>query len=264
MKNPNTLFIQNFEVETQRIVKFIRKHFVSCPRKKVVFGLSGGLDSAVCASLYCRALGPENVHVVLMPAPNSSGASEKDAKAQAGALKIPEENIHYRPLGKILAAYGFADTELKNASLRIGNVSARLRMINLFDLADEVGAIVSGTENLTENLLGYFTIGGDEVSLIEPIHHLYKWEVRKLAEYLGVIPEILNKRPSAELWDGQTDEGELGFSYNDADITLVCKMAESAKNPSDYGVDEVVAEKVLARVNYTEFKRKKPVHLERA
>jgi NAD+ synthase len=261
MKKVNKLFSSNHEAEAKRITKFIRKHFKSSPRKKVVLGLSGGLDSAVCAALYCRAIGPENVHVVLMPALNSSKNSEIHARKQAKILGIPKKNIHLRPLEKSLKAFGLPRAELKKGSLRIGNIAARLRMVNLFDVADKVGAIVSGTENLTEYLLGYFTIGGDAVSVIEPIHHLYKWEVRGLAKELGVISEILNKKPSAELWDGQTDEGELGFSYNEADIALASKTAE--KNPSDYGVSKSAAEKVFARKNYTEFKRNLPFHLKR-
>lgn len=271
----DSLFVRDYKAEVKRIVEFIRDYFTSCPREKVVFGLSGGLDSAVCASLYCRAIGPENVYVVLMPAPNSSKNSEIHARRQAEILGIPPENIHFRSLEKQLKAFGFSDNELKKGSVRIGNIAARLRMTILFDTADKVGlprrssdkvgtkagAVVSGTENLTENLLGYFTIGGDAVSIIEPIRHLYKWEVRGLAKELGVIEEIRNKKPSAELWEGQTDESELGFSYNEADVTLACKNA--GKNPADYGVSKSASAKVLARKNYTEFKRNLPFHLKR-
>lgn len=265
MENPNSLFIQDYETETKRIVKFIQDFVASCPRKKVILGLSGGIDSAVVASLYCLALGPKNVHVVLMPAPNSSRNSVDDAFKQAKILGIPGENVHYKPLAEKLKAFGFSEADLRHSNLGIGNTAARLRMTTLFLVADEVGAVVSGTENMTEHMLGYFTIGGDEVSIIEPIHHLYKTEVQNLAKRLCVISEIRNKKPSAELWNGQTDEDELGFSYYNADIVLAsfpCNHTAVIDFIS-YGVSRDVGKKIIERVQYTKFKRKKPFHLKR-
>ncbi|MEA3272950.1 MAG: NAD(+) synthase [Patescibacteria group bacterium] len=262
MKDLKQLFIQDYEAETERITGFFRTFFDGCPRKRAILGFSGGIDSTVATALCCREIGPENVDVVLMPAPNSSRGSVDDAFKQAKVLGIPCENIHYKPIAEKLKTFGFDEESLQQANLQIGNTAARIRMATLFQIADEVGAVVIGTENQTEHLLGYFTIGGDEVSIIEPFQHLYKTEVRGLADYLGnIIPEIRNKKPSAELWDGQTDEDELGFTYHDADIVLAGIMADVGWVV--YGVTTAVATKVIARVNYTEFKRERPFHLER-
>lgn len=258
MKDPNNLFIQDYKEETARIVVFIRRFFSTCPRKKVILGLSGGIDSAVVASLCCNALDPKNVYVVMMPAPNSSKKSRDDAFTQTKSLGILDENIYYRPLQRLLETFGFNERELEKGNLIIGNTSARLRMVILFKIADEVGAVVSGTENKVEHLLGYFTIGGDAVSIIEPIHHLFKREVKKLAEYLGVVPEILNKPPSAELWNGQTDEGELGFFYDDADVILRCLEQGDILMARNHGIEQEIIDKVNQRRQYSEFKRQVP------
>lgn len=263
MKNPNELFIQDYAAESVRIENFIQDFFDNCPRKKVILGLSGGLDSAVVASLCCRALGPENVHAVLMPAPNSSQESYDDAMVQTSELKIPWRNVHRWSVKKILRSFGYSATGLQKANLDIGNTAARIRMTILFKIADEVDAIVSGTENLTEHLLGYFTIGGDEVSLIEPIRHLYKTEVENLAKYLGVIAEIRAKKPSAELWEGQTDEDELGFSYRDADIVLKCHLSDLKEDLGDYNISNRTIDKILKRYYYTKFKRNRPFCIKR-
>lgn len=262
MRNPNELFIQDYQAETERIVRFIQDRIAKSPRKKAIIGLSGGVDSSVAASLCCRALGPENVHAVIMPAPNTSRESTDDAYKQANELKIPPENVHQKSITRALAAFGYTEENFQERNDRAGNVAARLRMIRLFDVADEVDAVVCGTENRTEHLLGYFTTGGDEISHFEPTQHLYKEEIYGLAKYLDdVLQKIIDKEPSAELYRGQTDEGDLEFTLRDADIVFVC--LDLFKDCLAYGVLPSTMDKILDRNSYTTFKRIRPYHLKR-
>ena len=135
---------------------------------------------------------------------------------------VPEENIRIISIKDSVEALAknLAIEETEQTKIRRGNIAARVRMIMLFDYAKAKNALVCGTENKTENLLGYFTRFGDQASDVEPIEHLYKTYIYQLAKYLSVPEAIINQKPTAGLWEGQTDEGQFGFTYEDADNVL--------------------------------------------
>jgi nicotinamidase/pyrazinamidase len=191
-------------------------------RSGIVIGLSGGIDSAVAMALAARALGPERIVAVRLPSRHTEQVHLDDAASAAAAAGLPAENLLTVSIEPILAGVTEARPSIADADARFGNAAARARMVVLYDLALERGALVLGTENRSEALLGYFTRFGDAASDVEPIHDLYKLEVRAAARVLGQPEPLIAKHPTAGLWGGQTDEDELGFSYDDADPALVC------------------------------------------
>jgi NAD+ synthase len=200
------------------LIRFIKSSFQHFGYKDALIGVSGGVDSATSLILTVQALGKSHVRVVLLPYGRLNAEAVKDAMILIGSLHIPQKNIHcvdIQPMVDAVAAY---DKHMGDG--RRGNVMARMRMVILFDLSKKLNALVVGTENKTEHLLGYYTRFGDEASDIEPIRHLYKTQVYDLAAYLNVPKIILQKPPTAGLWKGQTDEGEFGFTYKEADEIL--------------------------------------------
>jgi NAD+ synthetase len=230
-------------------------------RGKVVIGLSGGIDSAVAMALAARTLGPRHVVAVRLPSRHTEQVHIDDAAASAAAAGLPEENLLTVSIDPMVDAFASARPTLRGSDIREGNASARARMIVIYDLAQEHHALVLGTENRTENLLGYFTRFGDAASDIEPITDLYKTEVRAAARVLGQPQAVLDKHPTAGLWGGQTDEDELGFSYRDADLSLVAMFdlgmtPEAAAERS--GVDLDVVRRVRARADSAAWKHAVP------
>jgi NAD+ synthase len=199
--------------------RFIKTEIEAAGMKKAVLGLSGGVDSALVACLSVEALGPENVHCVLMPYRTSSTSSLIHARHLAEKLGVTHEVVEITPM-----AQPFFDENPDMNTIRKGNVMARERMIVLFDRSAREKGLVVGTGNKTEILLGYSTLHGDSACGINPIGSLYKTQVWQLAEYLGVPREIIDKAPSADLWEGQTDEQELGFEYRQVDELLYFMM----------------------------------------
>jgi len=199
----------------KRIIKFIREELGKTPFHKTVLGLSGGIDSAVIAYLTTRAVGSENLLVLILPFQSSSLENINDAKMIVKKLSLQNEIINITPM---LKAY-FKDFSIIEKT-RLGNKMARERMSILYDIAKKEKALVIGTSNKTEFLLGYFTKYGDGGVDIEPLGSLYKSQVYQLAEYLKIPGKIIKKTPSADLWKGQTDEGELGLSYQEMDEIL--------------------------------------------
>src|SRR5690606_277116 len=197
------------------LVGFIADQIAKAGMKRAVIGLSGGLDSAVSAYLTAEALGPENLLAIRMPYKTSSPDSLNDADAVIKALGLPSMTIPITEMADPLFAR-FPDMSER----RKGNVMARLRMTILYDQSVPWGGLVMGTSNKTELLLGYSTIYGDSGVALQPIGDLYKTQVRELAAALGVPEQIIKKPPSADLWQGQTDEGELGFTYAEVDQLL--------------------------------------------
>lgn len=201
--------------EADKIVQFIKKIFIKQKFANVVIAVSGGIDSATCLYLLAEALPVKHIFVVHLPYINSEFST---VKSIALSLGIPSTNIIQISIKAIVNEVIRARTDLDKA--RLGNIMARARMIVLYDLAKKLNALVCGTENKSEYLLGYFTRFGDAASDFEPIAHLYKTQIYQLAKELGVPEEIINKVPTAGLWLGQADEKELGFTYQEADIVL--------------------------------------------
>jgi NAD+ synthase len=223
---------------------------------RVVVGLSGGLDSAVAASLAARALGSRAVTAVLMPWRGSSPASVKHALLVAGRLGIHHERIDITPMVE-----PWVERYPEAGRVRHGNRMARERMSILFDRSAEHRALVLGTSNKTELLLGYGTIFGDMASAINPIGDLYKTQLRQLAAHLGIPSSIIRKPPSADLWEGQTDEAEVGAPYDVIDRILHLLFDEWLREDevAAAGFDPALVARLRRRVSETQFKRRPPL-----
>ncbi len=233
-------------------------------RGRAVIGLSGGIDSAVALAIAARALGPENVTAVRLPSRHTEQIHLDDAAASAAAAGLPAENLLTASIEPMLEGVAALRPTVLGQPLRFGNASARCRMIAIYDLAQERDALVVGTENRSEYHLGYFTRFGDAASDIEPIWDLYKTEVRTAARVLGQPESVITKHPTAGLWGGQTDEDELGFSYRDADLVMVCveQLGMTAEQTvARTGVAADVVERVLARVAAVVWKHSVPYAL---
>jgi NAD+ synthase len=246
----------NPDLARRILTGFIRDEVAKSGMKRCVMGLSGGIDSALSAYLSAEALGAENVLVVRMPYKTSSPASYDDAQLVIDALKLPTLTVDITAMADALINQ-FSDM----SNLRKGNIMARLRMITLYDQSVAWGGLVMGTSNKTEFLLGYSTIYGDSGVALHPIADLYKCQVRQLATALGVPQPIIDKAPSADLWEGQTDEGEMGFTYNDADQVLYLLVDErysvaEASEESGYPIEFV--HKIWERVKANHYKRTMP------
>lgn len=224
---------------------------------KAVIGLSGGIDSAVVYAILVRAIGVENVIPIMLPNGDSGAEACDWAKQVTDQHGVAPRKIDIGPMVRLTAAMLNAEKD----PVRVGNISARTRMIVLMDQAKKENAILVGTENKTEHYLGYFTIGGDEVSNLEVIRDLYKTQVREVARYLGVSQGIIDKPPTADLWDGQTDEDELGFTYEEADLILeaIFDLKLDKLEMFDRGFNSAKVAKVKDRVRRVDFKiREKP------
>ncbi len=247
--------VQNLQILRESLVLFIREELLKFGFKKAVLGLSGGVDSSLVAFLTVEALGKENVIAAILPYRLSSPESVTHARLVAETLGLTPLEIDITPLADpFISTLGIEDRN------RIGNVLARVRMIVLYDLSAKYGALVVGTSNKTELLLGYGTLWGDLAHAINPLGDLYKTQVWELAEYVGVPEVIVKKKPTADLWPGQTDEGELGLSYGEADAILY-ELIEMHRRPEElydrYGKAKV--ERVYGLLRKNQFKRKPPI-----
>jgi len=223
---------------------------------RVVLGLSGGIDSALAAYIAVRALGPSGVVGVLMPYRTSSPSSVKDAEAVVGALGIVAERFEISELVDVFSA------KAGNVGpRRLGNVMARVRMLVLYDRSVEHDALVLGTSNKTELLLGYGTIHGDLASALNPLGDLYKTQVRELSKALHVPRAILDKPPSADLWPEQTDERDLGASYDELDRILAL-LVDARVSPGTVvakGFRRETVLRVRKQIMRSQFKRRLPL-----
>jgi len=243
--------------ETARILTgFIASEVERTGHSRVVVGLSGGLDSAVAAYLAALALGPGSVTGVLMPFRGSHPDSIRDAETVVGALGIAAEKIDISPM-----VDAFSHSLGKISRLRLGNIMARVRMILLYDRSVEHRALVLGTSNKTEILLGYGTLHGDLASAVNPLGDLYKTQVRALAAHLKVPPAVRRKPPSADLWPDQSDEADLGFSYEALDglLALLIDARVSRDTAIASGFEGPMVDRVIRRVIGSHFKRRLPV-----
>ena len=203
--------------DTQTVISMFMKHHVELAKANgVIVGMSGGLDSSVIAKLAVDALGPEKVLGVLMPESSTPDENMNDAREMAKQWKIELLDYNILPMVDVISE----TLECEN-SASLGNIKSRARMVILYHLARERNLLVLGTSNKSEFLTGYFTKWGDGASDICPIGDIYKTQVRKLAGRIGVPEKIVERVPSGDLWDGQTDEGELGIDYETLDRILL-------------------------------------------
>lgn len=238
------------------IVGFIRSQMQQTGFTRLVVGLSGGVDSAAVAYLAARAIGADNLLAIRMPYRTSSEASETDALRVVEDLGCRTERIEITPMVEpMLELISGEDPAATN--VRRGNVMARQRMIILYDRSAAFDALVIGTSNKTEALLGYGTLHGDMAAALQPIGDLYKTQLRAVARELGVPEEVVAKPPSADLWPGQTDEGELGRSYDALDRVLFALVDRrwTLDRCVTAGLERSLVEWVAARVARMEFKR---------
>lgn len=240
----------------QVLVGFLREEVHKVGIRKAVLGLSGGIDSALVAFLAAEALGPDNVHAIIMPYRTSNPESETHARLVAGQLGINHEVIEITPMVDAYFAR-FPDAD----NMRRGNKMARERMTILYDHSAAIGALVLGTSNKTELLLGYGTLYGDMASALNPIGDIYKTQVWQLSEVMGVPRQIIEKKPSADLWAGQTDEQELGFTYREVDELLYLMIDLRMNRPEllarGFAADFI--DTVSGKVQNSHFKRRLPV-----
>jgi NAD+ synthase len=243
------------------ILGYIRSQMRQAGFGRLVVGLSGGVDSATVAYLAARAIGAENLLAVRMPYRTSSDASETDALRVVDALGCRTELVEITPMvDPMLALIDDPGAPADGLNVRRGNVMARQRMIVLYDRSAAFDALVIGTSNKTEALLGYGTLHGDMAAALAPIGDLYKTQLRAVAGELGVPAEIVAKPPSADLWPGQTDEGELGRSYDLLDRALFALVDRrwTVDRCVAAGLDRGLVEWVAGRVARMEFKRQLP------
>ena len=251
----NKLDLNLKEVHSE-LVEFLRESFKKAGFSKAVLGLSGGIDSALVAYLLRDALGKENVLAIMMPYKSSNPDSLNHAKLVVEDLGINSKTIE---ITDMIDAYFKNEEEV--TSLRMGNKMARERMSILFDYSSKENALVVGTSNKTEIYLGYSTQFGDSACALNPIGDLYKTNIWDLSRYLKIPNELIEKKPSADLWEGQTDEQEMGLTYKEADQVLYRMLEENKK------VEEVLAEgfnkdlvdNIVRRMNRSEYKRRMPL-----
>jgi len=252
----------NIPATVKQLTQFIKQSVHAASFSQAVVAVSGGVDSATSVSLAVRALGKENIHAVLLPYKNWHEEAKTHARQVLKNLKISEKNIHEVDIGSLVDSFvstvilgkhevltpesGFWTSQNDKIKLRLGNIMARVRMIVLYDLARKLKA---------------FTRFGDEASDIEPIRQLYKTEVWELAKYLKVPQEIVTKAPTAGLWPGQTDEGELGFTYKQADEVLygLFDLKLSPAKLIKRGLDKALVNQVQTWVKKVDFKHHLPL-----
>ncbi len=245
----------NPELVRDILTRFIRSEITRTGITHAVLGLSGGIDSAVVAYLAVQALGAENVLAVRMPYKSSSQDSLEHAQLVIDDLKMPSLTIPITDM-----ADGLISREPEMSDMRKGNIMARCRMIVLYDQSEAFKGLVVGTGNKTEILLGYSTLYGDSAHAINPIGDMYKAQIRQLAKAVGVPQPIIDKAPSADLWSGQTDEAELGFTYEQADqlLFLLVDQRYSPQECVEAGFDEAFVQTVVRRIRRNHFKRVMP------
>lgn len=245
----------NTDLAREILTGFIRSEVTRIGMSRVVVGLSGGLDSALSCALAAEVLGAENVLAVRMPYKASSRDSLDHAQQLIDQLGVQSKTIEITDMVEPLFRL---DPGI--SKIRKGNIMVRERMIVLFDQSEVFKGLVIGTSNKTEILLGYSTIYGDSASAINPIGDLYKTQVRQLSRAMNIPAPIIDKAPSADLWDGQTDEKELGFSYDEVDklLYLMVDQRYSPQEAIEAGFDEEFVNTVTTRIRRNQFKRMQP------
>lgn len=266
----------DYKKKSQEIITWLQQTVHSAGFAQVVVAVSGGVDSAVSLNLAVKALGKDNVYALLLPYGKLSTKALEDGKLVARSAGLEKDHIVVKEITKAVdkiativipakagiqkdgSRLGGRDDSLNK--IRLGNLMARVRMVFLYDFAKANNLLVIGTENKTEYHLGYFTRFGDEASDVEPIRSLYKTNVWEMAKLLGIPQDIIDKAPSANLWEGQSDEKEFGFSYQDADRILYHYFEEHIPEEGlvDLGFDKKLVDTVLGFARKNDFKHRVP------
>jgi len=257
------------DVARRVIAGFIRGQLRQAGFERAVLGLSGGIDSALVAYLVAEAVGADRLLCLMLPYRTSSPSSRGDAEVVVARLGCASRLVDISPLvdgyfgieadGTAVPGAGGVDV-LAASALRRGNFMARARMMVLYDASVSWGGLVVGTGNKTESLIGYTTLFGDSACAFNPIGDLYKTQVRQLSQALGVPDPILRKAPSADLWPGQTDEAEAGFTYHELDRLLywMIDRRRRANELEALGFHPATIARVERMVAGSEFKRQVP------
>lgn len=251
MKWPDGLMIDNCEGAKSVIVDFVRDYVKQSGTNGVVMGLSGGIDSALVAALAADALGPDQVLATFLPVNADTDKENLDhARELADRLGIKHELFEIGPVIKQFEPLGLD-------RLSRGNLAARLRMVVWYARANQNGLLVIGTGNKAEIFAGYFTKYGDGGADLLPLANLYKVNVRQLAKHVGIPKKIIEKPPSAGLWKGQTDEGEMGLSYNDIDriLFLMLERGFTREETVSWGIEQEKVDRVLHMMETSQHKR---------
>jgi len=245
----------NTDVALQILTGFIKSEVSRVGFTHAVLNLSGGLYSALSCALAAESLGAENVLALRLPYCTSSRDSLEHAQLVVDKFHVECKTIDITRMVEPLIEH---DPDMSNT--RKGNIMARARMIVLYDQSEVFKGLAIGTSNKTEILLGYTTMWGDMASALNPIGDLYKTQVRQLSRAMGIPAPIIDKPPSADLWIGQTDEGELGFTYEEVDklLYLLVDQRYSAQECIEEGLDEKFVHAVISRVRRNQFKRMMP------
>ncbi len=245
----------NTDVAQQILTGFIKSELGRMGFTRAIINLSGGLDSALSCALAVQALGAENVMALRLPYRTSSPDSLEHAQLMIDQFKVQSKTIDITGMVDALLEH---DADM--STTRKGNIMARARMIVLYDQSEVFKALPIGTSNKTEILLGYSTMWGDMASAVNPIGDLYKTQARQLSRAMAIPGEIMDKPPSADLWAGQTDESELGFTYEEVDklLYLLVDQRYSAQECIEEGFDDKFVNAVIARVRRNQFKRMMP------
>jgi len=245
----------NTDVALQILTGFIKSEVHRVGFTSAIINLSGGLDSALSCALAAESLGSENVVALRLPYRTSSKDSLEHAQLVVDKFHVQCKTIDITGMVDPLIEH---DPDMSNT--RKGNIMARARMVVLYDQSEVFKGLAIGTSNKTEILLGYTTMWGDMASALNPIGDLYKTQVRQLSRAIGIPAPIIDKPPSADLWMGQTDEGELGFTYEEVDklLYLLVDQRYSAQECIEEGFDEKFVHAVINRVRRNQFKRMMP------
>ena len=246
----------NPEMVRGLLVRFLKDETTNAGFDRAVIGISGGVDSSVAAFLAVEALGKKNVLGVILPYKMSSKESVNDAESVAQTLGIKTETVDISGM-----VDSYAEEHQVKDKVRLGNVMARIRMIVLYDISARERALVIGTSNKTELLIGYGTQYGDMACAINPLGDLYKTQIWQLAGSLGVPKNIIAKKPTADLWPGQTDENEIGLTYAELD-SLLFRMIDERATHEDLlkaGFKSEKISKIAALVRKNQFKRRPPL-----
>jgi NAD+ synthase len=245
----------NTDTARKILTSFIHTEITRAGYSKAVVNLSGGLDSSLTCYLSTDALGAQNVLALMLPYKTSTPESSEHARLVIETLGVQSITIPISSMADALIER-FPDMR----QVRKGNIMARMRMIALYDQSEAFQGLAVGTGNKTEILLGYTTLYGDAACAINPLGDLYKTQVRQLASAMGIPQVILDKAPSADLWIGQTDEGELGFTYDEVD-QLLFLLVDQRYRPEDcveLGFDQDFVRAVIEKVRRSQFKRVMP------